>query len=89
LQVRQRAYGIRTHDPTMIEKLLKLGGRFRRPMCGQQRLASHVCRVQPAKIVVIEVEAVYCQLIAQSDLQPLQAFRGLPALQCRQRAKNR
>jgi hypothetical protein len=38
---------------------------------------------------MIEVEAVHRQLIAQSDLQPLQAFCGLPALQCGQCAKNR
>jgi hypothetical protein len=30
-----------------------------------------------------EVEAVHCQLIGQSDLQPLHAVGGLPALQYR------
>ena len=57
----------------MIENLLKLGGRFRIPVRGQQRLAAHIGRVQTAKIKMIEVEAVHRQLIGQSDLQPLHA----------------
>src|SRR5712691_11426364 len=69
LQVRQCAYGIRTDDTTMIEKLLKFRNSFRIPVCGNKCLAAHVRRVQTAKIKVTEVEAVHSQFIWQSDVQ--------------------
>ena len=50
LQVCQNTNRIRADDPAMIEDLLKLGGRFRVPVRGQQRLAAHIGRVQTAKI---------------------------------------
>src|SRR5437899_1048570 len=73
----------------MIENLLKLGRRFRISVRGNKSLTPHIGRVQAAKIIGIEVEAIHRELIAQSDLQLLHAVCGLPALQRRQRAKNR
>ena len=50
LQVCQRTNRIRADDPAMIEDLLKLGGRFRIPVRGQQSLAAHISRVQATQI---------------------------------------
>src|SRR5271169_975625 len=77
LQIRQRADGIQPHETAMIENLLKLGRRFRIPARGNESLTAHIGRVQSAKIKMIEVEAVRCELIPKSDLQPLHAVCGL------------
>ena len=61
--MRQCADGIRAHDATMIESLLKLGGGFRIPVRGQQRLAAQIGRVQTAKVIMIDIEAVRSQCI--------------------------
>src|SRR4029450_2873023 len=59
----QNTNRLRPPDPAVIEDLLKLGGRFRIPVRGNQCLAAHIGRVQTAKIEVSEVEAVHRQLI--------------------------
>ena len=74
--------GSEAHDTAMIENLLKLGGRFRIPVRGNESLAAHIGRVQTAKIEMIEVEAIHRQLIRTSDFQPLHAVCGLAPTQC-------
>jgi hypothetical protein len=81
LQVRQRADRIQAHKTAMIEDLLKLGLGFRIPALGHQSFATHIGRVQPAKIET-EVEAVRRKLILSSDLELLQAVRSLAAPEC-------
>ena len=58
LQVSQDADGISADDTGVIENLLKFGCRLGIPPGSDQGLAAYVGRVQTAKIIATEVEAV-------------------------------
>src|SRR5947209_6496546 len=81
LQVCQCADRVQPHDATMIEKFLKFSCGFRVPSRGNESLASHIGRVQTAKIIMSEVEAIHGQLITPCDFKALQGICGLSSPQ--------
>ncbi len=85
----QRADGIEAHETAMIENLLKFGCGLRVSAHGHQGFATHICRVQTAKIELREIESSHPQLIAKSGLQQLHTLDGLASPQRGQSAKHR
>ena len=68
-------------ETAMIEDLLELRCGFRVPVHGNQSLAAHARRVQPAEPKTLTVETIHRQLIRKSDSQLRQAVCRLASSQ--------